>query len=767
MNNIGKLTTFKYLLNEESVIMIPKVQRDYAYGREETKVADVLNGMLDTILSAVQNNTEETLDFVYGGSYEESGLIPLDGQQRLTTLFLLYYYASIIQKDVSNTEVEKLLKFRYETRQSATSFIESLIGEIRDGLITNYNNENRIKDLIKDSPKYLPSYDTDPTIGSMLNVLSKIEDKYRKEYNIEDLWTKLNTQDNIRFYALSLERFGLSDDLYIKMNSRGKKLTQFEIFKSDLEKAINKISPTLKDEISIKIDNSWMDILWSFANTTCEGYDVVKKADDGFMHLFRNIFRLELFRRGIETKSNRTAEISEIIREEKDIMDIISIFDVLSEMHINGGIQQYWDCYFYFSDEVVGREDQIRLFWLQKQSQKPVFYLAMERDLSVPEMCYFYALYLINVQKKSSQETFKIMRIVRNLVTANVRANSARYDMLAGFLNDIDEIVNNNGLLLDNSHTFVSTACEEEKYKYIELSQYSQLLKFENHRILQGSIMLFIEKYYVDQKDAKSLIKKLSHFEDVFNNNSPAYFDLIRVALLQKGIEYMQYDPSMEKENGITRRFFIHHESDFSQFFIKNERRRNQNAILEILEDDISSLEELKPGMEKCKEFGIDTWQYYMAKYKGANREDTKYGCYAWNDKTNRPLEMVILNSSYHSIYNIEWKMLNHILLSELNDDSKYSLDSHASSSFSMDKCGVTLTIVQEGWEIGCNNVDAVTAISNYNNYCISLINNEETRYLFSHKNEDSCMDYIELGIQIVRDFESYFDSSRTEVGVE
>ena len=63
------------------------------------------------------------------------------------------------------------------------------------------------------------------------------------------------------------------------MNSRGKKLTQFEIFKSDLEKAINKISPKLKDEISIKIDNSWMDILWVFANQDGEGVDVVKKAE--------------------------------------------------------------------------------------------------------------------------------------------------------------------------------------------------------------------------------------------------------------------------------------------------------------------------------------------------------------------------------------------------------------------------------------------------------------------------------------------------------
>ena len=42
MNNIGKLTTFKRLLEEESVIMIPKVQRAYAYGRDEDKVREIL-----------------------------------------------------------------------------------------------------------------------------------------------------------------------------------------------------------------------------------------------------------------------------------------------------------------------------------------------------------------------------------------------------------------------------------------------------------------------------------------------------------------------------------------------------------------------------------------------------------------------------------------------------------------------------------------------------------------------------------------------------
>ena len=33
-DNIGQLKTFRQLLDEEKSIIIPKVQRDYAYGRQ-------------------------------------------------------------------------------------------------------------------------------------------------------------------------------------------------------------------------------------------------------------------------------------------------------------------------------------------------------------------------------------------------------------------------------------------------------------------------------------------------------------------------------------------------------------------------------------------------------------------------------------------------------------------------------------------------------------------------------------------------------------
>lgn len=757
MNNIGKLTTFSRLMKEESVIMIPKVQRDYAYGRKEEKVEEVLDGMLTTMLDAVKGNTNVIFDFVYGGTFvkknnESSGLIPLDGQQRLTTLFLLHYYASIVQPNVD--DVEYLKKFRYETRQSASEFIAALVVSIRKDIIEAYTDGTKIKDLIEDNPKYLPSFSSDPTITSMLNVLEVIESKFRED-PIDNLWMKLNERDNIQFYSMSLDKFGLTDDLYIKMNSRGKKLTKFEIFKSDLEKRVNSVCPELKDVISQKIDNDWMDLLWAYAQKTGNDSNYLMKADDGYMCLFNNIFRLEMFRRGIETQKKRNPSIEEIITDKDAIEEIMSIFDMMSDMHRrSGGIDQYWEEHFYFSDDILGDDNLIRLFWLQSQNRKPVFYLAMERDLSVPETVYFYAIYLLFELNKNKETTMKCLRVIRNLVTANVRANSARYDMLGGFMRDVEDVIEHDGIISKDGHTFVSTACQEERLKALDFTEkeYSFLLKYENHSVLQGSLMLFINIY----KEHTELFKQLEHFASIFNNQTPANFHKIRINLIDKDFEYAQFNQFMEKDQNMIRRLFVHRQNDFLDFFIKNERRCNQEAILTIISNKFTSLDNLKDYNEKCKEFDIKSWQYYMTKYPSANRESTIYGCYAWDDKVNKPLEMVILNSSYHSSYNIEWKMLNHILFDEVQDDSgNYSLDPHASSPFVMNKFGVTLSIMQNGWKMTCNNKNVISGLEDNLLYSISLVPDEENTYMVDFKKISMEMDYIDLAKMIIRDVEN------------
>ena len=67
-------------------IVIPSIQRDYAQGRLDPDVTKVRERFLNALYNAV-TETPITLDFVYGDIDENGILTPLDGQQRLTTLF--------------------------------------------------------------------------------------------------------------------------------------------------------------------------------------------------------------------------------------------------------------------------------------------------------------------------------------------------------------------------------------------------------------------------------------------------------------------------------------------------------------------------------------------------------------------------------------------------------------------------------------------------------------------------------------------------------
>ena len=362
MSDTGKLTTFFRLINEESSIRIPKVQRDYAYGRDDDKARDILYGMLDTMLKALKDNKQEIFDFVYGGPYakdddSQTGMIPLDGQQRLTTLFLLHFYASLFAKDTSGNpiDVSILKKFSYETRQSANDFRLKLVTDIRDRLLKyDYpSSKTSIMEFIRNDSDFSPAYTYDPTISSMLVVLREIEKRFAYYPN---LWQNLTERDNLCFYHITLEKFGLTDELYIKMNSRGKKLTEFEIFKADLLNDVRRLAPDMVFDIARKLDTDWMDMVWDqFPENPAE-------ADKAYMCLLSNLIRIahNCFYQNNHVISSGLYSKEEIILVEK----------ILSFMHDiyrdKGGFEIWWSKYYYEDNDVVGKSDKIRLFKIEE-----------------------------------------------------------------------------------------------------------------------------------------------------------------------------------------------------------------------------------------------------------------------------------------------------------------------------------------------------------------------------------------------------------------
>ena len=93
-----------YNILRQQRIEIPIIQRDYAQGREN-KVY-LRERLLGKMIKALQDKSGKdtlSLDFVYGTN-EHGAMWPLDGQQRLTTLWLLHWYLAVRTNNLASAE---------------------------------------------------------------------------------------------------------------------------------------------------------------------------------------------------------------------------------------------------------------------------------------------------------------------------------------------------------------------------------------------------------------------------------------------------------------------------------------------------------------------------------------------------------------------------------------------------------------------------------------------------------------------------------------
>lgn len=743
MSDTGKLTTFFRLINEESSIRIPKVQRDYAYGRDDDKARDILHGMLDTMLAALKDNKQEIFDFVYGGPYakdddSQTGMIPLDGQQRLTTLFLLHFYASLFAKDESGTPIDiSILKnFSYETRQSANDFRLKLVTDIRDRLLQHDypSTKTGIMEFIRNDSNFSPAYTYDPTISSMLVVLGEIEKRFA---DFSDLWEALTERDNLCFYHITLEKFGLTDELYIKMNSRGKKLTEFEIFKADLLDDVKRLSPDKVFDIAKKLDTEWMDMVWDqFPEKPAE-------ADKAYMCLLSNLIRI-----AHNWFPSNNSIISPRLCSSSEIEFVENVLTFMHDIYLRkGGFENWWAKYYYEDNNVVGKPDKIRLFKIEE----PLFVKIMKEQLSVPEIIIFAATYFSSELNLPEDVAFKRLRIIRNLTRANQRANSAHTPHLPIFIQDVKDILTSETLPSTNVSKFIGTSLEEEDRKLrLSYKDYSELLQFENHQILDASLSLFMDKYLAEDSDAAIMISQLTKFVSFFDNDckSKENFERLRVSFIFKDLEYWQAPVNNDTED-VKRRFFFHAPKDYPSFFFKNRTREHQDEILEVI-DRISSPSSLMNNEEKCKEFLISDWQYYMAKYPSANNPATNSGCYGWKDIENRPLEAYILNSTYFEGWNLGWSMMLNILFVQI--EKKYLLrwDTHQ-RPIDISDLGLFIDFAQEGWILSSiDNPERLIEFKNDISALSEAIWNPESMTLTVPHNSKADKDYVETIVDIL-----------------
>lgn len=298
---------------EKQGVAIPIIQRDYVQGLDSNFTKR--DKFLRKILEALNSGNKFEMDFIYGSSESsscEEYFQPVDGQQRLTTLALVGW---LLNQKVGNTYDEAFKKLTYTARPSSEQFCNELFAM---KLPSDYKT---ISKYITTEPGWFAQrWTSDPTVLAMLQMLDRL-DAMLSEYatdRIEDMALRFFTYSPVTFELLDMHALNLNDDLYIKMNARGKLLTPFENWKAEFNghldsnfkqslytygKIPNDDSiPTLPRYFDYAIEHEWCDLLWPIAYAK---WDILSdnekrkvnypRIDEFFMNLLDYVSRFLFF----------------------------------------------------------------------------------------------------------------------------------------------------------------------------------------------------------------------------------------------------------------------------------------------------------------------------------------------------------------------------------------------------------------------------------------------------------------------------------------
>lgn len=289
---------FKKLINDY-IIYVPEFQRNYLQGDDSNEsIKYKRDRLLDDIFDCIKSQSKSIdLGFIYGRvekSYKDKLFYPYDGQQRLTTLYFLHLliYFKFNKYEEINSIKEKL---SYQTRISTNRFIESFLSWIldskeKDNIYNDFWNKDGkdLKGFIMSQDWFMMTeWNYDVSIINMLSIIVEISGRIKKNLGDKtgiDNFIDKYENNPFQFDFIYVDDISKSDDLYIKINARGKALSPFENLKSDIDKYWD-------DEDKTKLDAEWTEFVWNQLDENDKNKE--KSFDNSFYNLLSNIFYLQ------------------------------------------------------------------------------------------------------------------------------------------------------------------------------------------------------------------------------------------------------------------------------------------------------------------------------------------------------------------------------------------------------------------------------------------------------------------------------------------
>lgn len=313
-----EINTLLKLLSEYEV-RIPIIQRDYAQGRKNEKANEVRKNLIRDIKNCLDDE-ERSIDFnfVYG-TVNDNIFYPVDGQQRLTTLYLMHWYLNCNQ-DTDN--MSGLKNFSYMTRNSASEFF-SLLKFPNNNLKAIARESQEFRKDIENQSWFQVEWGYDPTVDAALNVLDDLSKSMDFKSNGTQYFNRLKngaiTFSHITETGENAENNAAKS--YIRMNARGKALEPFE----NLKAMLDSIDGKLDNSIGFvgKYDNKYIDTMFNQYDSMKSLGEKTKLINEKSLNILKNIFNLCRQIKAKETVPNESTFISSIYACSQEISNDI------------------------------------------------------------------------------------------------------------------------------------------------------------------------------------------------------------------------------------------------------------------------------------------------------------------------------------------------------------------------------------------------------------------------------------------------------------
>lgn len=288
----GNEYTLPELFDADIVISIPDMQRDYCWGVQNLgssgkEQGELVSAFLDSIKKEAadhENEMSSSTGLIYAYEWPKGTYQLCDGQQRITTLFLLAGILYRLEK-VEDVELKNILyrenqikkgfaSLQYGIRETSIHFLDDFVKNYFIGsepeLHWRNKDDRETKGALDSEGRpswYYHEYDFDPTIQSLLCATKTIEDCLSKLSSNELSDIKEYILHWMTFIFYDLESRTKGEETFVVINNTGEPLSSSENLKPQL---VGLISNEAQRKEYVKQWEAREDFFWHNRNIKTE-----------------------------------------------------------------------------------------------------------------------------------------------------------------------------------------------------------------------------------------------------------------------------------------------------------------------------------------------------------------------------------------------------------------------------------------------------------------------------------------------------------------